>query len=191
VKRILFLLKNILANRKKFHFLRKKKHKIKKITQLSVKFLTKQKIKFLILDFDGVLASCGSNVLEKEASRWLQSFSLCFKQENIFILSNNPSNIRKSFFKKKFPKISFITNVEKKPNPEGIIFVQKKKKCHSREIALVDDKVFTGILACLISGETFPILLLEPYVNYDKYFLESILSFLYKKIERILLFLVR
>ncbi|AJC49518.1 HAD family hydrolase [Allofrancisella guangzhouensis] len=146
----------------------KKEHTLESIIQLEPEFLKQKGIKYLALDFDGVLASHGKPQIYPEVKTWLDSFASKFGEERIFILSNKPTNERLKYFRKIYPQIRFISGVAKKPYPEGLLKIQDLLKCDTKEIALVDDRLLTGCLACIIAG-SYPILITKPYVDRQNY----------------------
>lgn len=140
------------------------------IINLTPEYLVEHNIKYLALDFDGVLASHGKPKIYSEVKIWLDNFVKNFPQQNIFILSNKPTNVRLEYFKENYPEIRFISGVAKKPYPDGLLKAKELAKSEANQIALVDDRLLTGCLACIIAG-CFPILITKPYVdreNYDK-----------------------
>jgi len=156
-----------LIYRKKLKNLNNKKHCIKSILEIDKKFLDNRGIKYLALDFDGVLATHGKNMQEQEFN-WLKNISKEIGKEHIFILSNKPIQARKIFFAKYFPEIRFIKSRKKKPYPNGLFNIQESLTCSPEEICLVDDRLLTGCLASLIAL-CYPILVTKPLVNNDKW----------------------
>src|SRR5690242_1115619 len=77
-------------------------------------------IAVLALDFDGVLAPHGFSAPLPEAGEWLSSCVAVFGEENIFILSNKPTEERRQWFAEHFPVMRFIGGVRKKPFPDGL-----------------------------------------------------------------------
>jgi hypothetical protein len=141
---------------------------LESVVNLTPEFLNQQQIKYLALDFDGVLASHSKPEILREVKQWLDSFVTKFDEGNIFILSNKPTQERLEHFKKYFPKIRFISGVAKKPYPDGLNKIINMIGCQPQEIALVDDRLLTGCLACFIAG-CYPILITKPYVDRDNY----------------------
>nr|WP_245806472.1 HAD family hydrolase [Francisella halioticida] len=141
---------------------------LESIVHLTPGFLNQKKISYLALDFDGVLASHGKPEVIAEVKQWLGDFVTKFGEDNIFILSNKPTQERLEYFKKYFPKIRFISGVAKKPYPEGLNKIIKTINCEPQEVALVDDRLLTGCLACFIAG-CYPILITKPYVDRENY----------------------
>ncbi len=166
-KRLIYSTQKMFEYRKQISAI-KGEHCIHRVTELDVDFLVSKNIKFLGLDFDGVLAAHGKPKLNEEVKTWLYDFAIKFGQENIFILSNKPTQVRLEYFKKYYPHICFISGVAKKPYPDGLQKVISTVGCRSEEIALVDDRLLTGCLACIIAG-CYPIFVTKPYIDYDNY----------------------
>lgn len=141
---------------------------IARLTDLTSEYLSKKYIKYLVLDFDGVIAPHGKQKPHREVYQWFNKFLEYFNQSHIFILSNKPTTERLAFFSKKYPQIRFILGVAKKPYPDGLLKIQQLFNCKSNEIALVDDRILTGCLACIIAG-CLPIIITEPYVDMKNY----------------------
>ena len=177
--KLLFTLKNAFLHRKQIKtLLSQNKHQITTITALSTAALKKHNIKYLAIDFDGVLAAHGQKLPHNEIKEWLTTFSQAFNEENIFIVSNKPTPARLEYFNKHFPSIRCITGVRKKPYPDGLLSIQQQVNCKPSVLALVDDRVLTGCLASMLAG-SFPILVTSPYKNYRSHpFQESFFGFL-------------
>ena len=142
--------------------------KLDSITQLTFDNLNNMGVKYLALDFDGVLASHGKQAINNEVKIWLDAFVTKFDEDKIFILSNKPTNERLEFFKSNYQQIRFISDVRKKPYPDGLQKIIQILNCQPRELALVDDRLLTGCLACIIA-KCQPILITEPYVDRENY----------------------
>jgi len=74
----------------------------------------------LALDFDGVLAHHGAPVPDSAAVAWMKRCETIFGGDNIFILSNKPTDERRQWFAEHFPAMRFISGVRKKPFPDGL-----------------------------------------------------------------------
>ena len=167
LQRELYTLKEMFKHRKELHGL-SQGYRIDSIIKLSANLLKQQGINYLALDFDGVLASHGKSEMHPDVMLWLKDFVTEFPQERIFILSNKPTQARLEYFNANFPKIRFIAGVAKKPYPEGLNKIIQLVACQAKELALVDDRLLTGCLACLIAG-CYPILVTKPYIDKDNY----------------------
>jgi HAD superfamily phosphatase (TIGR01668 family) len=185
-KRLTYTISKMLKHKKQISAV-KDEHCLESVTQLTVEFLNDQKIKFVALDFDGVLAAHGKSDLNVEVKNWLDGFAKDFGQENIFILSNKPTQVRLEYFQNHYPQIRFISGVAKKPYPDGLQKVIEIVACKPIDVALVDDRLLTGCLACIISG-CYPILITKPFVDYDNYSTsEKFFSFLRKWEQKLFL----
>lgn len=167
IKRSLYTLGKMLKHQKQISAV-KDNSCLDCVINLSQDYLKSKEIKYLALDFDGVLTSHGKNELYPEVVEWLDDFSRSFGQENIFILSNKPEKERLNYFREKYPKIRFIDNVAKKPYPDGMLKIKNLVNCDPKELALVDDRLLTGCLACILAGSQ-PILITRPYVDRENY----------------------
>jgi predicted HAD superfamily phosphohydrolase YqeG len=106
----------------------------------------------LALDFDGVLAPHGFPAPLPEAEQWLARCTAVFGAENIFILSNKPTDGRRRWFGEHFPEMRFISGVAKKPFPDGLNKIGELAKVPLSSILMVDDRLLTGCLAALNAG---------------------------------------
>ncbi|AIT09658.1 HAD family hydrolase [Candidatus Francisella endociliophora] len=167
LQRILYTTKQIFKYKKKLKDL-SGGASIDCIIDLNPDFISKKGIKYLALDFDGVLASHGKPEMHPDVIKWLDDFVKEFAEERIFILSNKPTQERLDYFKKYYPGIRFISGVAKKPYPDGLNKIIELVDCQPRELALVDDRLLTGCLACLIAG-CYPILITDPYIDMQNY----------------------
>ena len=186
LKRLIYSTKKMVKHKKQISAINGE-HCIRSVTELSVEFLNNQGIKFVALDFDGVLAAHGKPELNTDVKIWLDDFAENFGQENIFILSNKPTQVRLEYFQKYYPQISFISGVSKKPYPDGLQKMIATVGCKPKEVTLIDDRLLTGCLACIIAG-CYPILITKPFVDYDNYSTsEKFFSFLRKWEQKLFL----
>ncbi|PCI37740.1 MAG: HAD family hydrolase [Thiotrichales bacterium] len=127
--------------------------RVTNITKLNCETLKTTGIKAVILDFDGVLAAHGELKVSKKITLWLQDCVKIFGKDKVFLLSNKPTEARKQYFKKHFPTISFVVGKRKKPYPDGINTIQKTLKTLANDqIVIIDDRLFTGVLAGHLAG---------------------------------------
>ena len=163
--RVSFTIKMSWYQRNKIKAIAQKKHQVETVTQLNPDKLKKLGIRYIALDFDGVLAPHGQPLPDEKILHWLKSLCEKYAEQNIFILSNKPTVARAQYFAQHFPNIRFIDGVAKKPYPDGLLKIQEIAHCKSHELALIDDRLLTGCLACILAG-SFPILVTKPYHNY-------------------------
>lgn len=166
-QRIIYTIKQMLKHKKQISAVTGE-HCMQSVIELNVEFLQKNNIKIVALDFDGVLAAHGKSELDADVKIWLDKFALELGQEKIFILSNKPTQKRLEYFQKHYPQIRFISGVAKKPYPDGLQRVVTTTGCKPEQVALVDDRLLTGCLACIIAG-CYPILITKPFVDYENY----------------------
>lgn len=96
------------------------KKNINTIASLDKNFLSKNDIKILALDFDGVLNAHGKKTVSAKAEKWLKSIIKKNKTIKIFILTNKPTEQRQKYFAKHFPEIKLLVSPKKKPYPDGL-----------------------------------------------------------------------
>lgn len=163
--RIFYAIKYAWKNRLQLHaYINDPALQLANITDLSIDFLRSAKVKALALDFDGVLAAHGEPTPRPEVMQWLQHLVLNFTPNQVFVLSNKPTNSRYEFFKQHFPSIIFIKAARKKPYPDGLLQIQQISQLNIQNILLVDDRLLTGILASIIAN-TKGIWIVKPYIN--------------------------
>jgi len=109
-------------------------------------------ITILALDFDGVLSPHGSSAPLPEAQEWLDRCVAVFGGQNIFILSNKPTEERRYWFTRHFPAMRFIGSVRKKPFPDGLLKIREIAGSPPSSILMVDDRLLTGCLAAILAG---------------------------------------
>jgi predicted HAD superfamily phosphohydrolase YqeG len=162
---------------------------------LSDVYLQHHHIHALVLDFDGVLNSHGENTVDARVALWLKAMHLSMPGLPLFILSNRPNSTRQQYFATHFPYINFVTNIRKKPYPDGLAAVLATlQEQHARnpaaagtpapskdQILIVDDRLATGILAALIFG-CKALFITEPLIKYRKHCIQEV----FFKILRIL-----
>lgn len=173
------IITNILKNKNKIY---------DRIIDLNINKLINLDVRILVLDFDGVLNSHGEAYPHSEVIVWLKDLQSVLGPENIFILSNKPSGARIQFFATHFPGIRFIQGVRKKPYPDGLEAVFKLKELSSKQIlqvALVDDRLLTGMLATCIAG-CQGIYIQKPYIQFNKRPIVEFFFQLLRKMERLL-----
>lgn len=162
-----FTIKMSWNQRKKIKAISQNKHQVKNVTKLNYVKLKNLGVRYIAFDFDGVLAPHGQPLPDEKIVQWLKLVCDEYNEQNIFILSNKPTVLRGEYFAKYFPHIRFINGVAKKPYPNGLLKIQELAQCKSQELALVDDRLLTGCLACILAG-SFPILVTKPYSNYAR-----------------------
>jgi predicted HAD superfamily phosphohydrolase YqeG len=135
------------------------------ILELAPEALFSSGIKALALDFDGVLAAHGSLVPLPEAVTWMKRCEAVFGGNQIFILSNKPTDGRRVWFAENFPAMRFISGVRKKPYPDGLEKTGELAGVPLSAIMMVDDRLLTGCLAALVAGAR-PCYIRRPYISF-------------------------
>lgn len=136
------------------------------ILTLDPETLRSSGIQALALDFDGVLAGHGFPAPLPEAVAWMKRCEAIFGGDKVFILSNKPTEGRKSWFAEQFPSLRFISGVRKKPYPDGLDKTAELAGVPISSILMVDDRLLTGCLAALLAGAR-PCYIRNPYASYS------------------------
>jgi predicted HAD superfamily phosphohydrolase YqeG len=136
------------------------------IMELNPETLSSSGIAALALDFDGVLASHGFTVPLPQAFAWMQRCQFVFGGDRIFILSNKPTALRKKWFAENFPAVRFISDVRKKPYPDGLNKIGELSGVPLSSILMVDDRLLTGCLAALVAGAR-PCYIRKPFISFS------------------------
>ncbi len=136
----------------------------KRSIDIAPKTLIASDITVLALDFDGVLSPHGYDRPLPEVEDWIKKCIQQFGAEKIFVISNKPSKVRIDYFQQHFPGTRFIVGVRKKPYPDGLKKVCKISGVPPKQIALFDDRLFTGALAGCLAG-VHVIYITKPYIS--------------------------
>jgi uncharacterized protein len=167
MKRLIYSIWKTFIHRKDLLKIKQGRQSINGVISISKPFLDDKNIDVLVLDFDGVMAPHGEDIPCKEVIDWLNRLLINFDENKVYILSNRPTIERKLFFKEYFPNITFISGVRKKPYPDGLELVAKISGVKNSNIALVDDRLLTGCLSCVIAGSQ-AIWVTQAYTNFTK-----------------------
>lgn len=146
-------------------FLNERKKQIFNLKEINADKLDAASVAVLVLDFDGVLAPHGESIPLPENEAWLKALSQKIGEQRIVIFSNKPNVKRKNYFAQHFPMILFLEGVRKKPYPDGLGIIAEYKGIALHRIALVDDRLLTGMLASVLAyaqGYYF----IKPYRNF-------------------------
>jgi len=135
------------------------------IALLDPEGLKRSGIRALALDFDGVLAHHGAPAPLPDAIDWLRQCEAVFGGAMIFILSNKPTEERRSWFAEHFPALRFISGVRKKPFPDGIKKTGELAGVPLSSVLMVDDRLLTGCLAALNAGAR-PCYIRQPTISF-------------------------
>lgn len=161
--RIFYALKEGLRCRWKIRAVaRSPESTLRNITELTPDRLKHMGITHLVLDFDGVLAAHGESAPRLEVNQWLKTFDEQWPKGQIFLLTNKPFAERLAYLQRKYPNIDIISGFPKKPYPQGLLHIISTKKVAAEQVALVDDRLLTGVLACCLAG-TQAIYVTRPY----------------------------
>lgn len=126
-----------------------------KVTDISYKMLSKFCVRYVLLDIDNTIKSCGTTKPYEGIEAWLREM----KEHGVRVIlcSNN--------FKSRVKPFSDALGAEYvsfclKPSPFG--FLRAKRRLHAKrgEILVVGDQVFTDIMGAKLMG--FKALLVDP-----------------------------
>lgn len=175
------------AHRKRLKsFLTDPEKRIKALEEITPERLDKANIAILVLDFDGVLAGHDAPQPLPEVTKWLTNLSQNIGEQRIAILTNKPKAVRIAYFAKHFPSIAFIYGVKKKPYPDGLLEIANYKGVPPHRLALVDDRLLTGMLATCVAytqGWYF----CNPYHQYRRHFFKEVFFSVLRGLERLAL----
>ena len=134
----------------------------KKVQEITIEFLKKNKIKALVLDVDNTLIDYDKN-LSESIIKW--SKELKGQGIKLYILSNSNDKKKVSNVAEKLD-ISYIS-FAKKPLRSGFRKVQKKLKINPENIGVVGDQIFTDVLGG--NRNNMFTILVEPINNQKDY----------------------
>ncbi|MBC8017312.1 MAG: hypothetical protein H7X83_02180 [Verrucomicrobia bacterium] len=140
-------------------------------------------VEVLALDFDGVLSPHGFAAPIPQAEEWLTRCVAVFGEDNLFILSNKPTQERKDWFGRHFPAIRFISGVRKKPFPDGLNKIGELARAPLSSILMVDDRLLTGCLAAINAGAR-PCYIRRPFVSFKHKIVAEAFFMLLRTAER-------
>jgi uncharacterized protein len=123
-------------------------------------------IKVLALDFDGVLAPHGYPEPTGAMKKWLDQADKSGRFSRIYVYSNKPSESRKRYFQENYPEFRFVSNVRKKPYPDGLYKIIELEGVAPECVLMVDDRLLTGTLAAAIAG-TSSLYIAKPLADFS------------------------
>lgn len=204
MNRILFSLQHAFKQRTGL----KKIKTINTICDIDVLALKEQGIKVLTLDYDGVMTVHNGLRLSSDVDAWLRKALEIFG-DKVFVLSNQPKPERMDYFKEQYPGVTFVV-AKKKPYPDGLqkivglVDPRLRGDDHSggtgdessskgeeeipifpEEVVLVDDRLLTGGLACVLAGCQC-LLVTKPYQDFKNHFFYEFLFAGLRIFERLL-----
>lgn len=139
--------------------------RISDLSEITPQKLDAANIAVLILDFDGVLAPHDAITPLPEVEVWLKGLCQTIGEHRLALFTNKPKAARLSYFQKQFPSIYIVHDVKKKPFPDGIIQVADYKGIPVHRVALLDDRLLTGMLSvCLAYARGY--YFAKPYQSY-------------------------
>ncbi len=123
-------------------------YSFKKLTDITVEFLSENNIKLLMLDMDNTIAPYDMAVPGVKLLEWSESIKAAGIE--IFIVSNSKRTGRTEKFAQKM-NVGFIKSA-RKPSPNAIYKVMGIKSLNPDECALVGDQIFTDTIAANMAG---------------------------------------
>lgn len=138
----------------------------------------------LALDFDGVLSPHGSDSPLPAACHWLDRCATVFGEEQIFILSNKPTEERRAWFARHYPGMRLISGVRKKPFPDGLEKIGSLAGVPLASVLMVDDRLLTGCLGAIEAGAR-PAYIRSPYISFRQRPCSELFFTLLRTAERI------
>ncbi len=154
------------------------------ILTLDPETLRSSGVQALALDFDGVLAGHGFPVPLPEAVAWMKRCEAAFGGDKVFILSNKPTEGRKSWFAEHFPAMRFISGVRKKPYPDGLKKTGELAGVPLSSIMMIDDRLLTGCLAALVAGAR-PGYIRHPFASFSSRPMAELFFWMLRAAERL------
>lgn len=126
-------------------------------------------IEIVALDFDGVLGVDGALEPDQRIRAWLRACIEEFGAERVFILTNQPRPQRLACLQRDYPGLTCLTGVRKKPYPDGLQQLIQHTGVQPQHIALLDDRLLTGVLAACITGVK-PVYIRRPLTDFRRNF---------------------
>jgi len=158
----------------------------KTLLDIDLDLLKQKGIQGLILDFDGVLAAHAAPRPLAVMEDWLRKALTVFEPNQLFILSNQPTEARQAYFQTYFPGMSFVYAKRKKPFIDGIQIVLDTLGVAPQTVLLIDDRLLTGILAAQIAGIQ-GCYVTAPWIDWNKRPFSEAWYYLLRRVERWLL----
>ena len=119
-----------------------------KLTDISLTFLEKNGIKFLMIDLDNTLAAYDEHSPSEDILSWMSNI----KENGITaaIISNSSRVMRVCSFAESFD----ITSVARafKPSPANVLYLMETLNFKANESAMIGDQIFTDVLAANRAG---------------------------------------
>ena len=147
--------------------------------------LVQQKIKALVLDYDGVLAPHRAACVLPQIKLWINACSALLGVDNVFILSNRPSPSRIDYFSREFPGIRVITGIRKKPFPDGLQQILQLTGYQPSAVMLLDDRLLTGVLSAGLAGTRITYIT-APYIRFDQSPVREAYFMVLRRLEKML-----
>lgn len=139
-------------------------------------------IRVVVLDFDGVLAADHDESVCPRVDEVLEKIVMIFG-EQVYIFSNRPTESRRDYFKRCFPRIRFLI-AKQKPYPDGLFSIIASENVSGEQVVLVDDRLLTGGLAAVLAG-THCIIIDKPFVSFRRHLWRELFFVSLRSAERL------
>lgn len=157
--------------------------KIASIFDISADFLKKYQIKALVFDFDGVLNSDNTLLIDDDVATLLSNLT---ENYQVAVHSNAELPERKKYFSIHFPKIHWVNNPPKKPSPDALKKLSQTWNLPVSAILMVDDRLLTGGLAAFRAKSQFA-WVTHPVTNYKSNLIRELFFTVVRFLEKIIL----
>ena len=142
-------------------------HSARSVIAIDPAALKAEGIQVLVLDFDGVLNYHNATEVPDTVKAWLTTCGQVFGEDHLYLHSNNNRPNRINYLKQHFPCMHILDPTQKKPAPEGLQSITRITGIPPHQIALVDDRLLTGMLAACQAG-CKGIHITKPFTNYQR-----------------------
>ncbi len=123
------------------------------VEQITRQDLENLGIEAAILDHDGVLGANRNDAPDAAGSEFIRKTIDLFGKEKVFILSNTSSRkgVRRDYYNSLQDGPTYM-QANKKPDPEGLMMVEKLCGVSRERIGMFDDGLMTGVLMAEAHG---------------------------------------
>lgn len=188
IKRILYSCATAISYRKKL-FAAAFSERIGQLADLDPAVDFPEHIKVLALDFDGVLAPHGYPEPTGAMKKWLDKINKSGRFARVYVYSNKPSESRKRYFQENYPEFRFVSNVRKKPYPDGLHKIMEAEGVAPENVLMVDDRLLTGMLAAAVAG-TSSLYIAKPLADFSYNPAKEAVFATLRSIERWVIFVI-
>ncbi|MBV53020.1 MAG: HAD family hydrolase [Coxiellaceae bacterium] len=182
-----YTLKNLFKFRSELRGITKnKQHCYSTVLSINPEALKSEGIRILALDFDGVLNIHNASHVTPSVLAWMKQCCDVFEEKNLYLHSNNNLDKRLRFLKRHFPDMQILNPNKKKPYPDGLQSITQQTQIPPDQIALVDDRLLTGMLAATQAG-CYGVYITQPFCDFEHSPFYETAFWLLRKLEYFLL----